>query len=79
MGNYIDNNEAKERSIFLLKKAFEYSNNKLVLISSGGVTDGADILKRIKNGASFVLIYSALYSRVNIHYFIFRVLLSLIN
>lgn len=48
----------KEDSLKALKKAYEITQGKVSLISTGGVMNGNDIYERIKLGADFVLIYS---------------------
>jgi dihydroorotate dehydrogenase len=48
-----------ERSTRLLARAHALSAGRLVLVGCGGITTGADILRKLRAGASFVQLYTA--------------------
>lgn len=49
----------QKRSFHILKHVAQLAKGRLILISSGGIDHGKDILERLKNGADLVQIYSA--------------------
>ncbi|CAG9319844.1 unnamed protein product [Blepharisma stoltei] len=48
-----------EQAINKLKEFYQYTKGDIALISSGGIMNGQEALKRLKAGASLVQIYSA--------------------
>ena len=50
----------KEISNKALKRMFELTQGKLILIGVGGIESGKDALERIKSGASLVQIYTSM-------------------
>lgn len=50
----------KEKSNELLRDMYELTEGKVVLIGVGGVSNGKDALEKIKNGASYVQLYTSM-------------------
>jgi dihydroorotate dehydrogenase len=49
-----------EMSTHQLKKMYQYTEGKLILIGVGGIFDGKDVYDKMRSGATLVQIYSGL-------------------